>query len=104
MRVDEGELLEGKVCIACLNDDCVRHRIYANGDHYVYCSICGRTTRPCYSLVDAEEAFEWCADPHYDGADTVLLRICDINEWARAGMLPNKDLRLYDLRNRINGD
>lgn len=103
MQVNEGELIEGKVCIACLNDDCVRHRVYVSGDHYVYCAICGRRTRPCDSREDAEETFERCADPHYAGADTVLLRICDINKWAEMGMLPNKDLRLYDLRNRING-
>lgn len=104
MRVNEGELLEGKVCIACLNDDCVRHRVDEDGDHYVYCAICGRSTRPNDSQEDAEEAFDWCADPHYDGSGTVLLRISDINKWAEMGMLPNKDLHLYDLRNRINGD
>lgn len=104
MRVDEGELLEGKVCIACLNDDCVRHKVVEGGGHYVYCAICGRTTRSCDSLADAEESFDWCADPSYAGADTVLLRISDINKWAEMGMLPCKDLHLYDLRNRINGD
>lgn len=104
MKVNEGELLEGKVCIACLNDDCVRHKVDDDGNHYVYCTICGRTTRDNYSPEAAESAFEWCTDSHYDGADTVLLRICDINDWARAGMLPCKDLYLYDLRNRINGD
>jgi hypothetical protein len=98
------ELIADKVCVACLNDDCVEHLIDMDGDHYLRCQICGRCTRYQDTYEDAEEAFDNCADTHYDSSGTVLLRISDINEWARLGKLPNKDLHLYDLRNRINGD
>ena len=104
MRVSDDKLIADKVCVACLNDNCVEHSVEASGDHYFKCQICGRCTRYHDTYEDAEEAFDKCADPHYAGSGTVLLRISDINEWARLGILPNKDLHLYDLRNRINGD
>lgn len=99
-------------CPACLNTDCIVHNDLGDeidsdgefGSHNIECTICGRRTCDMDTLDDAIEAWEERGDVvHYDGADTVLMRITDIQELIEKGVVISRsDLRDKDLRNRLN--
>lgn len=99
-------------CMACLNVNCVVHNDLGDeydsdgefGNHNLECTICGRRTCDMDTLEDAIEAWEDRGDTvHYDGADTVLMRMDDILELINKGEPITRDeLRAKDLRDRLN--